>query len=62
MLLLYGLVYVYIIVFFALFALISTGYLIAYLIRRSLSRSGRRKYDRAGLAVNRSGGIQLAGE
>jgi hypothetical protein len=53
---------VYIIVFFALFTLISTGYLIAYLIRRSLSQSRRRKCDLDGLAVNRSGGIQLAGE
>jgi hypothetical protein len=39
MLVLYGLVYMHIIAFFASFAIISTGYLIWFLIKRRYSRT-----------------------
>jgi hypothetical protein len=62
MLVLYGLVGLYIIIFFSAFAFISAGYLMVYLVRRRLWRSRQRKGYRAGLAFNPSGRIQLANE
>jgi hypothetical protein len=62
MLVLYGLMNLFIIVFFATFALISMAYLIVYLAGRSRSRSRQRECYLAGPTVNQSGRIQLAGE
>jgi hypothetical protein len=39
LLLLYGMVYIFYIAFFSTFALISTGYLIGFLVKRRYSRT-----------------------
>jgi len=62
LLMLYGLMSLFLIVFFATFALISTAYLIVYLVGRSRSQSRQRECYLAGSTVNQSGRIQLAGE